>query len=103
MWLRFVKLVCQNERIRTLRWGVYREYPPPPKSAIGNRSVSANGPLHGTGYIFEIGDINGYIFLCRIDSYMMKRLDQTGFIPPGRPKRWRQKCFQVLEDAIQAK
>ena len=57
--------------------------------------------------IFMENDTNSKVivenYFYRIDSYMMKRYDQTGFMPPGRPKRWRQKCFHVLEEAVQAK
>lgn len=31
----------------------------------------------------------------KIDRRMVDRRKQTGFIPPGRPKRWKDKMFQV--------
>ncbi|KAM9307892.1 exocyst complex component 3 [Gastrophryne carolinensis] len=36
----------------------------------------------------------------KIDRRMMDRRKQTGFIPPGRPKKWKQKMFQVLEKTV---
>ncbi|XP_064597131.1 exocyst complex component 3-like isoform X2 [Liolophura sinensis] len=36
----------------------------------------------------------------RTDDAVIKRHAQTGFIPPGRPKDWRQKCFAKLEESI---
>lgn len=33
----------------------------------------------------------------KIDRRMVDRKKQTGFIPPGRPKRWKDKMFQVRE------
>lgn len=36
----------------------------------------------------------------RTDERWMKKKVQCGFIPPGRPKKWRQRCFNVLEDAV---
>lgn len=31
----------------------------------------------------------------KIDRRMVDRKRQTGFIPPGRPKRWKDKMFEV--------
>lgn len=31
----------------------------------------------------------------KIDRRMLDRKKQTGFIPPGRPKQWKEKMFQV--------
>ena len=39
----------------------------------------------------------------RIDEYCNKRYDQQEFLPPGRPKRWRQRCFKLLEDVVSAR
>lgn len=36
----------------------------------------------------------------KIDRRMVDRKRQTGFIPPGRPKRWKDKMFQVLEGTV---
>uniref|UniRef100_A0AAV2JWT4 Exocyst complex component 3 n=1 Tax=Knipowitschia caucasica TaxID=637954 RepID=A0AAV2JWT4_KNICA len=36
----------------------------------------------------------------KIDRRMVDRKKQTGFIPPGRPKRWKDKMFQVLEGTV---
>ncbi|XP_064652191.1 exocyst complex component 3-like [Lineus longissimus] len=39
----------------------------------------------------------------RTDAIWLKRQDQTGFIPPGRPKMWRERCFSVLRDSAGAR
>uniref|UniRef100_A0A3B3R7R3 Exocyst complex component 3 n=1 Tax=Paramormyrops kingsleyae TaxID=1676925 RepID=A0A3B3R7R3_9TELE len=39
----------------------------------------------------------------KIDRRMLDRQKQTGFIPPGRPKRWRARLFQVLEATVNAR
>lgn len=36
----------------------------------------------------------------KIDRRMVDRKKQSGFIPPGRPKRWKDKLFQVLEGTV---
>ncbi|CAJ0932463.1 unnamed protein product [Ranitomeya imitator] len=36
----------------------------------------------------------------KIDRRMMDRKKQTGFIPPGRPKKWKEMMFVVLEKTI---
>lgn len=36
----------------------------------------------------------------RMDSAWIKKCEQTGFMPPGRPKEWRKQCFAVLEQSI---
>ncbi|KAM6989339.1 exocyst complex component 3 [Tautogolabrus adspersus] len=36
----------------------------------------------------------------KIDRRMVDRKKQSGFIPPGRPKRWKDKMFQVLEGTV---
>ncbi|XP_018429433.1 PREDICTED: exocyst complex component 3 [Nanorana parkeri] len=36
----------------------------------------------------------------KIDRRMMDRRKQTGFIPPGRPKKWKQKMFEVFGKTI---
>ncbi|KAH3748666.1 exocyst complex component 3-like isoform X2 [Dreissena polymorpha] len=36
----------------------------------------------------------------KLDSLSSKRQEQTGFMPPDRPKRWRQKCMSVMEECI---
>lgn len=38
----------------------------------------------------------------KIDRRMVDRKRQTGFIPPGRPKRWKDKMFEVLSREISA-
>uniref|UniRef100_A0A0L8HXA5 Exocyst complex component 3 n=1 Tax=Octopus bimaculoides TaxID=37653 RepID=A0A0L8HXA5_OCTBM len=35
----------------------------------------------------------------RIDTVALRKHDQFGFLPPGRPKRWRKKAFEVLREA----
>ncbi|BFZ21284.1 hypothetical protein BsWGS_24323 [Bradybaena similaris] len=39
----------------------------------------------------------------RMDSAWSRKYDQTGFLPPGRPKKWRAKCFEVLQNSIAAR
>lgn len=36
----------------------------------------------------------------RLDQISLQRKEQTGFMPPDRPKRWRDKCFSVIEEWI---
>ncbi|XP_041040120.1 exocyst complex component 3 isoform X1 [Carcharodon carcharias] len=36
----------------------------------------------------------------KIDKRMLDRQKQTGFIPPGRPKRWKARLFVVLEQTV---
>ncbi|XP_042354107.1 exocyst complex component 3 [Plectropomus leopardus] len=36
----------------------------------------------------------------KIDRRMVDRKKQTGFIPPGRPKRWKDRMFEVLEGTV---
>uniref|UniRef100_A0A3Q3XM88 Exocyst complex component 3 n=1 Tax=Mola mola TaxID=94237 RepID=A0A3Q3XM88_MOLML len=36
----------------------------------------------------------------KIDRRMVDRKKQTGFIPPGRPKRWKDKMFEMLEATV---
>ena len=38
-----------------------------------------------------------------MDVAWSRKYDQTGFMPPGRPKRWRDKCFEVLQTSIAAR
>ena len=37
----------------------------------------------------------------RADQFALSRQKASGFIPPGRPKRWRSRAFEVLEKAVQ--
>lgn len=39
----------------------------------------------------------------RMDAAWQRKCDQTGFMPPGRPKKWRQQCFAALEQSIAAR
>uniref|UniRef100_A0A2C9M3Y4 Exocyst complex component 3 n=1 Tax=Biomphalaria glabrata TaxID=6526 RepID=A0A2C9M3Y4_BIOGL len=39
----------------------------------------------------------------RMDNAWAKKCDYTGFMPPGRPKRWRSKCLEVLQTSIAAR
>ncbi|KAJ0175599.1 hypothetical protein K1T71_008758 [Dendrolimus kikuchii] len=34
------------------------------------------------------------------DQMALQQQDQSGFMPPGRPKNWRNKAMKVLEDAV---
>lgn len=36
----------------------------------------------------------------KADSMAIKRFDTTGFMPSGRPKQWRKRVFEILEEAI---
>ncbi|XP_020661885.1 exocyst complex component 3 isoform X1 [Pogona vitticeps] len=36
----------------------------------------------------------------KIDRRMLDRKKQTGFIPPGRPKKWKEKMFNVLDRTV---
>lgn len=36
----------------------------------------------------------------RADSYAYQRQQQSGFLPPGRPKKWKMKALEVLGDAV---
>lgn len=33
----------------------------------------------------------------------MQQQKQTGFLPPGRPKRWRAMAFEIFEKAVQTR
>ncbi|XP_058011489.1 exocyst complex component 3-like protein isoform X2 [Ahaetulla prasina] len=37
-----------------------------------------------------------------IDAIVLLRSQPHGFLPPGRPKRWRRKFFQVIQDTVVA-
>lgn len=36
----------------------------------------------------------------RADEFALLRQKETGFLPTGRPKSWRQKAFDILEEAV---
>uniref|UniRef100_A0A4W3KK81 Exocyst complex component 3 n=2 Tax=Callorhinchus milii TaxID=7868 RepID=A0A4W3KK81_CALMI len=36
----------------------------------------------------------------KLDKRMLDRQKQTGFIPPGRPKKWKAKLFEILERTV---
>ncbi|CAG2118198.1 unnamed protein product, partial [Medioppia subpectinata] len=36
----------------------------------------------------------------KADAMAIKRYDTTGFMPTGRPKQWRKRVFEILEEAI---
>nr|CAG4640730.1 EOG090X03GO [Eulimnadia texana] len=36
----------------------------------------------------------------RADQYALQRQWQSGFLPPGRPKKWRQRALNVLREAV---
>lgn len=36
----------------------------------------------------------------KADSMAIKRHDSTGFMPQGRPKQWRKRVFEILEEAV---
>ena len=37
---------------------------------------------------------------CRADKRAQDREDSMGFSVPGRPKKWREKAFKVLEESV---
>lgn len=41
--------------------------------------------------------------IIRMDAAWYKKYDQTGFMPPGRPKKWKDKCLEVLQSSIAAR
>ena len=46
------------------------------------------------------------LFSCRIDTMLVETLDLKGIPPsqiPGRPKKWRSKCIEILETSISNK
>ncbi|XP_057373796.1 exocyst complex component 3-like [Daphnia carinata] len=36
----------------------------------------------------------------RADAYAIQRQKQSGFLPPGRPKKWKERALEVLSDAV---
>ncbi len=36
----------------------------------------------------------------RIDQQCIEKHKHTGFMPVSRPRRWKEKCFRVLEDVV---
>lgn len=36
----------------------------------------------------------------RADDLTLKKCEATGFMPPGRPKQWRKRVFDILEEAV---
>ena len=36
----------------------------------------------------------------RADEYVIQRQKQSGFLPPGRPKKWKTRALTVLKDAV---
>nr|CAD7396422.1 unnamed protein product [Timema cristinae] len=36
----------------------------------------------------------------KADAFALQRQRQSGFLPPGRPKRWREKALEVLEKSV---
>lgn len=36
----------------------------------------------------------------KADEQISKRNESTGFMPPGRPKQWRKRVFDILEEAV---
>ena len=36
----------------------------------------------------------------KADAMCIKRLETTGFMPTGRPKQWRKRVFEILEEAV---
>lgn len=37
------------------------------------------------------------------DEEILKQQKQTGFLPPGRPKRWKEMMFRILEKSVASK
>jgi exocyst complex component 3 len=40
------------------------------------------------------------IYLYRIDEYCIVEEEKTGFMPVGRPRQWREKCFETLRKTV---
>lgn len=36
----------------------------------------------------------------KADALALKRFDSTGFMPQGRPKQWRRRVFEILEESV---
>lgn len=36
----------------------------------------------------------------RVDAYAVQRQKQSGFLPPGRPKKWKERAMQVLAQVV---
>uniref|UniRef100_A0A0N5AZF8 Exocyst complex component Sec6 n=1 Tax=Syphacia muris TaxID=451379 RepID=A0A0N5AZF8_9BILA len=36
----------------------------------------------------------------RIDNYYKEKFPSSKFMPPGRPREWRKKCFEVIESTV---
>lgn len=51
-------------------------------------------------FLRQLGSVR-YVFRFRNDAFCIERYKSSHFMPPGRPRRWRQKCMDVLENLVQ--
>ena len=68
-------------------------------------SVMSYMSVQGRSYVSESSFVQTLttVVLFRMDNAWRRKQEQTGFMPPGRPKKWREQCFNVLEQSIAAR